>query len=337
MSVSDRLRILTWHVHGNYLYYLTHTPHDFCLPTGKNLPGYAGRAPGFPWPPNMHEIDADAVRDLSLDCILYQSEMNYRVDQCEILSVSQRMLPRIFLEHDPPQEHPTNARHSVAGQEDLLLVHVTQFNALMWDSGQTPTKVIEHGVVVPPTVHYTGELPRGLVVVNALRRRGRRLGWDVYERVRAEVPLDLIGMESEAAGGLGEIAHEELPAFMCRYRFLFNPIRYTSLGLAVCEAMSLGVPVIGLATTEMAMTIENGVSGYVSTDIDALIARMHELIRDPAKARQLGEGAKRAAQRRFGIGRFGRDWDATFHEVTSRAQTMASAPRRLGEMASIRG
>ena len=26
-----RLRILTWHVHGNYLYYLTQVPHDFYI------------------------------------------------------------------------------------------------------------------------------------------------------------------------------------------------------------------------------------------------------------------------------------------------------------------
>jgi len=40
-------------------------------------------------------------------------------------------------------------------------------------------------------------------------------------------------------------------------RFFFNPIRYTSLGLAVCEAMMVGMPIIGLATTEMATTVQN--------------------------------------------------------------------------------
>ncbi|RPJ39612.1 MAG: glycosyltransferase family 1 protein, partial [Chloroflexi bacterium] len=29
---SRRKRVLTWHVHGNYLYYLTQAPHDFFLP-----------------------------------------------------------------------------------------------------------------------------------------------------------------------------------------------------------------------------------------------------------------------------------------------------------------
>ena len=149
---------------------------------------------------------------------------------------------------------------------DTLLVHVTPFNALMWDSGRTPTRVIEHGVFVPDDARYSGELDRGIVVVNHLNRRGRRLGADIFERVRHEVPLDLVGMDAESLGGLGEVAPSELARFASRYRFFFNPIRYTSLGLAVIEAMMIGLPIIGLATTELATVIENGISGFVATD-----------------------------------------------------------------------
>ncbi len=58
-------------------------------------------------------------------------------------------------------------------------------------------------------------------------------------------------MGAEEAGGLGEVRHVELAAFAARYRFFFNPIRYTSLGLAVIEAMMVGMPIVALATTEM--------------------------------------------------------------------------------------
>ena len=56
------LRIFTWHVHGNYLYYLTHTPHEFYLPVGRKAPGYAGAAPGFPWSPRVHNVPVDVHR-----------------------------------------------------------------------------------------------------------------------------------------------------------------------------------------------------------------------------------------------------------------------------------
>ena len=309
------MRIFTWHVHGSYLLYLTQAPHDFFIPTKPGRPHpYGGRAGPFPWPDNLHEVPADEVRDLELDCVLFQSRASYFDDQFEILSAEQRRLPRVYLEHDPPQEHPVNTRHWV-DDPDVLLVHVTPFNDLMWDSGRTPTRVIEHGVLAPAGATYSGELDRGIVVVNHLGRRGRRLGADVFERVRASVPLDLVGMASDEVGGLGEMPHNELPSFAARYRFFFNPIRYTSLGLAVCEAMMLGMPIVGLATTEMATVVENGVSGYVDTNVASLVDYMNYLLADPIGARRLGEGARVAALERFNIARFVHDWDEAFRLV----------------------
>lgn len=314
------LRILTWHVHGNYLYYLSQVPHTFYLPVKEGRPeGYGGRLPGMPWPDNLCDVPAGEVKNLDLDVILYQSQKNYLEDQYDILSEDQRRLPRVHLEHDPPREQPTDTRH-VVDDPNVLLVHVTHFNDLMWDSGQTPTRVVEHGVMVPPEVRYSGELERGLVVVNGLAGRGRRLGADVVARVREQVPLDLVGMGSEKAGGLGEVPHDRLPAFEARYRFFFNPIRYTSLGLAVCEAMMIGMPIVGLATTEMVTAVENGVSGYVHTDVRYLVERMHELLADPAEARRLGEGARRQARERFRIERFVDDWLDVFRLVTGSAR-----------------
>ncbi len=327
------LRILTWHVHGNYLYYLSQAPHEFFLPVKPGKPeGYGGRAGSLPWPDNLHEIPAEQVRRTQLDCILFQSKKNYQEDQYDILSERQRQLPKIFLEHDPPRENPTDTRHPV-DDPGVLLVHVTAFNDLMWDSGRTPTRVIEHGVKIPASIRYTGEVARGLVVVNNLATRGRRLGADIFQQVRRDIPLDLIGMGSNLLGGVGELPHERLLAFASRYRFFFNPIRYTSLGLAVCEAMMMGMPVVGLATTEMATAIQNDVSGYVDTRIDKLIAHMQELLEYPAIAHQIGEGARRSAEQRFGMERFIRDWNAAFATVTSEAPP-SSKLHLVGEQAS---
>ncbi|MFB3908356.1 MAG: glycosyltransferase [Candidatus Eisenbacteria bacterium] len=324
------MKILTWHIHGNYLYYLSQSPHDFFLPVLPGRPpGYTGRSGSFPWGDNVHEVPADRVRHLPVDCVLYQSRRNWESDQYEILSDSQLRGPRVYLEHDPPRQSPTDTRHPL-DDPGVLLVHVTHFNDLMWDSGPVETRVIEHGVVVPSGVRYTGEIERGLVVVNNLVSRGRRLGYDLYSRTRQRVPLDLVGMNADIAFGIGEIQPDRLAAFVARYRFLWNPIRYTSLGLAVCEAMMLGVPIVGLATTEMSTVIENGVSGYIDTDVERLIERMQGLLRDPDLARRLGEGARRTAMERFSIERFGRDWDRTFTEVAgasgAHARTLHADP-----------
>jgi hypothetical protein len=311
------LRVVTWHVHGNYLLYLSRAEVEIYLPVAPGMPGYGGRGETFAFPDRVRDVPADAVRDLEFDCILFQTARNYLEDQYEILSDEQRALPRIYLEHDPPQQHPTDTRHPVDDPETLL-VHVTDFNDLMWDSGRTPTRVIEHGVFVPDGVRHTGELARGIVVVNHLRRRGRRLGADVFERARDKVSLDLVGMDAESFGGLGEIKPRDLARFEARYRFFFNPIRYTSLGLAVIEAMMIGMPIVGLATTEMATAVEDGVSGFISTDVRTLISGMQGLLADPGEARRLGENARRLALERFSIDRFARDWEDAFATVTGR-------------------
>jgi hypothetical protein len=315
------LRILTWHIHGSYLYYLTQVPHEFYLPVKPGKPeGYGGRLEGFPWGDNVHEISAEEVRYQRFDCILFQSRRNYLNDQYEILSESQRGLPRLYLEHDPPREHPTDTNH-VVDDPNVLLVHVTHFNQLMWNNGMTPSCVIEHGVMIPDDVHYTGQLERGIVVANGIRSRGRRLGLDIFQQAKCAVPLDLVGMDAESLGGLGEVSHAQLPAFQSRYRFFFHPVRYTSLGLAVCEAMMVGLPIVGLATTELVTVVENNISGYIDTNLDNLVERMQQLLTDSQLARRLSQGAKEQARSRFGIQRFIHDWEQAFEWVVSQQLT----------------
>ncbi|AOK30126.1 transferase [Burkholderia singularis] len=317
MQRNKRLRVLTWHVHGNYLYYLSHAPHDFFIVTKpQHPPGYAGRVGHLPWGNNVHEVPAECVRDTAFDCVLYQHHSHYRHDRVRLLGDEQRALPALFVEHDPPREHPTDTLHPVQ-DENVLLVHVTPFNALMWDNGITPARVIEHGVPVPRDVAYRGTLPKGVTVVNHLARRGRRLGADLFDRVRRSVPLDLVGMGSAELGGIGEVPNPALPRLLCDYRFFFNPIRYTSLGLAVIEAMMIGLPVIALATTEMAQLVKTGRNGVADTRMAVLTDAMHMLIRDPGLARQWGAAARRDALERFGIERFVRDWDAALRDVTA--------------------
>ena len=312
-----RIKVLTWHIHGSYLYYLSHAAVEFyVLSEPDRGPGYAGRYGHFPWGANVHDMPVAELAGRQFDCVLFQARQHYLADQYRILTEAQRRLPQIYLEHDPPRESPFDTRHPV-DDPNVLLVHVTHFNRLMWNSGRTPTCVIPHGVVVPDHVRYSGTLERGIVVVNHLARRGRRLGDDVYLAARRDIPLDLVGMGAEESpGGSREIQHDELPAFMARYRFFFNPIRYTSLGLAVCEAMMVGMPVVGLATTEMATTIDSGVSGYVYNDLERLTQAMRALLLDPAAARRLGAGARAAALERFNIGRFARDWERAFAQAT---------------------
>jgi glycosyltransferase involved in cell wall biosynthesis len=80
----------------------------------------------------------------------------------------------------------------------------------------------------------------------------------------------------------------------------------------------LGMPIVGLATTELVTVIENGVSGYVDTNLDRLVEVMQELRQAPELARQWGVAARRRAEERFNMQRFIQDWERAFSIVTDR-------------------
>jgi hypothetical protein len=311
---NEALRIFTWHIHGSYLYYLAQGNFQIYIPVNKEKSNRnIGRGETFPFGDNVIELAVEDIQQTPFDCILFQHKENYTKDQYQILTEEQRNLPRIYVEHDPPWEHPTNTKHIVQ-DPDVHVVHVTYFNQLMWDNGNVSTTVIEHGVT-DGAVRYTGSLDKGLVVINNLHSRGRLLGLDIYNKVKEHVPIDLIGMGTQEIGGLGEVLHPQLPSFISRYRFFFNPIRYTSFGLAVCEAMMMGLPVVGMATTEMPSVFQNGINGIIHNNVDYLIAQMLELISDKEKAERIGAAGRETATKRFNISRFTKDWEIVFRSV----------------------
>ena len=324
-----RLSILIWHIHGSYLNTLSRIDHTWYVPTKPDKPeGYGGRGPTFDLPPNVVEVPAESVRDLALDLVIHQTPKNYCEDQYEILSDDQRRLPRIYLEHNTPRPDPVATRH-VVDDPQVMLVHVTHYNRLMWDNGRIPTRVVKHAVAIDSRVHYSGDIARGVAVVNGIQKRPRIAGLDILQALQRDLPIDLAGMMTEELGGLGDIPYRDLHGRMAHYRLLVSPIRYTSLPLAVIEAMTIGMPVVALATTELPTAIENGVSGFVSCDIDELVASIRALLADPCLARSIGARARDVAHERFGLERFAHDWNAIFAEVTGApAREMRAAPLR---------
>lgn len=312
-----RLRVLTWHVHGNYLYALSQVPHDFVVPGRPDAaPGYAPLGSRIPWGGNLVQVPAESLRGTRFDCVLYQSRQNL-LDAPRLLTADQRALPSLYLEHNPPDGPAAESAHPFHHQRGML-VHVTPYNAAMWDNGGMPVRVIEHGIVAPGAA-WTGEKERGIVVVNHLAGRGRRLGRDIFESMRARSPLDLIGMGSRALGGLGEVPNMEVAACMCRYRYFFSPIRYASLGLSLVEAMHCGVPVVGFAATELPNIIRSGENGYVDTRPQRLLDVARQLCADPELARAWGEAGRATALARFGISRYVADWLRVFDELMEAA------------------
>ena len=313
-TIGRPLRIFTWQVHGAYLYYLSACPCTIYIPINlKRSEGYYGKGVNFPFGSNVIEVKAEDVSSMEFDIIIFQSNRNFLADQFEILSAQQRMLPKIYIEHNAPDPLPVNSVHVMKNPE-VVLVHVTHYNRMMWDNQARSIKVIEHGIPSSETA-YSGSVAKGLVICNHLLQRGRIVGADIFREVAKEIPLDFMGMGSAESGGLGEIKHSELPAFVSRYRFVFNPVRHGSLDLSVLEAMSFGVPVVSMATTEYVTVFRNGENGFLDTNPDKLTDYMKLLLNDLQLARNLGRKGRQTVGGRFSLERFTNDWMKLFHSI----------------------
>ena len=309
------LRILTWQAEGGYLHALSQLPHQFYLMTDTTLP-----CADWPYDDNIHLLPLGKARTAQFDCILFHRREHYLEEQYRYLSATQRRLPRIYVEHAAPANEQAGTRHPVDDPE-VLLVHVTSYNALMWDNGRQTTRVIHHGVKAAADLNYSGERQCGVVLGNKLwspsgSASHHRPGNDIYQQLCRRIPLDVVPSPISATLEHTHCAPLQLPARTVQYRFLFHPARSHTLDPGVIAAMMSGMPVIGLATGEMASLIQNGVSGYVETDLNQLAAHMQELLDNPHYAFALGRGAQRRARQRFGMPRFLADWNAALHSVT---------------------
>jgi hypothetical protein len=315
------MRILIWHVHGSWTTAFVQGPHTYVVPvTPDRGPDGLGRARTFDWPENVVELPPERLRDADIDVVILQRPHEHALVEQWL----GRRPPMVYLEHNAPHGDVPDTRHPVTDLPGVPLVHVTHFNRLMWDSRSADTNVIEHGVVDPGFL-WTGEIPRAAVVVNEPVRRGRTTGTDLLPTFAEAAPLDVFGMGTDGlADHLGlaadrcrshELAQRDLHVAMARRRLYVHPVRWTSLGLSLLEAMHLGMPVVALATTEVTEAVPEG-AGVVSNRMDVLTEAVRDFVADPVHARLVGEGARAAALARYGLSRFLDDWERLLKEVT---------------------
>jgi hypothetical protein len=310
------VRVLLWHVHGSWTTALVQGRHDYLLPVVPDRgPEGRGRAETWDWPANTVEVTPEEAAEAEVDVVLLQrpAELNGLSEKWLGGRRPGRDLPAIYVEHNAPQGRIAEMRHPASDRPDLVLVHVTHFNDLFWDAGSTPTRVIEHGVV-DPGHRYTGELARAAVVINEARRRGRVTGTDLLPRLNGTVPIDLFGIDAGSLGGIENPPQAALHTEMARRRVYLHPIRWTSLGLSLIEAMHLGMPVVAVASTEAPEAVP-AAAGTVSTDVTVLAGAVRRFVQDPEAAHQAGEAARAAALERYGLARFLADWDELLEEA----------------------
>ncbi|WP_198929535.1 glycosyltransferase [Mycobacterium persicum] len=324
MSQRDVKTVLVWHVHGSWTQAFVAGRHRYLVPLagdgGAEGRGLAGRS----WR-NAREVALEELGRHDIDVVVLQNPHEAALCARWTGRRAGRDVPAVYVEHNAPRPHAERSRHPVADRSDIPLVHVTEFNRLMWDNGSAPTRVIEHGVA-DPGPRYTGDILRAATMINAPLRRWRTVGADLLEPLSAYAAVDVWGIGSEALSvnrgavtGRGDVAAPRLWEQVARRRVYLHTARWTSLGLSLVEAMFLGMPVV-VAGTTMVPLLMPAEAGVVSADVDALGRGLREFMNDHASAVAAGKAAREFATSHFSLGRFLAEWDQLIEEQCSRSR-----------------
>jgi glycosyltransferase involved in cell wall biosynthesis len=318
-------------VHGSWTTSFVAGAHEYLLPvTPGRGPDGRGRAQTWDWPASARELAPDELRHEEIDVVVLQ-----RPEDAVLAAQWTGLQPgsdvaAVYLEHNAPPGHAVRSEHPVVTDERLAglpVVHVTHFNAMAWDCGDSTTAVIEHGIPDPGPL-YTGRDASLAVVVNEPVRRGRVAGTDLVLEIAARLPVHAYGMGTDELGDQAEqlglpglsrerchdLPQQELHPAMASHRAYFHPYRWTSLGLSLIEAMTMGMPVLALSTTEAPEAVPAD-AGVVTNDLDRLRRTAARWLADPQEAHERGQAARAHALDHYGLDRFLADWDRTLKEV----------------------
>lgn len=313
--------VLVWHVHGAWTESFVAGPHRYLVPRNVTGNGEARGLCGRNWPA-AQEVSSDQLRHEDVDLVILQRPEDIDMATRWLGRRPGSDVPAIYVEHNAPRPSPVDSVHPMAERSDIPIVHVTDFNRMMWDNGAAPTRVITHGVADPGPL-YSGEIATAATMINEPIRRWRTVGADMLAGLAAHVPVDVWGMDTEALGsadgrvrGRGDVAAPQLWEQVGRRRVYLHTARWTSLGLSLIEAMFLGMPVVAVAST-MAPLVVPAEAGVVSADLDRLASALRRFAADAPAAVAAGKSARDFAMAHFSLDGFLANWDDVVDEYCS--------------------
>jgi Glycosyl transferases group 1 len=314
--------LLVWHVHGSWMESLVAGRHRYVIPVNSQQDAFGRGLLGRNWP-RAQEVSLEELVDQDIDLVVLQ-----RPEEAELVRQWLRRepgvdIPAVYVEHNAPRPSGVDSVHPLASRTDIPIVHVTDFNRLMWDNGAAPTRVITHGIA-DPGAYYTGDVAAAATMINEPLRRWRTVGTDVVIELAKHVPVDVWGIDtlelnSGARGpgcrvrGKGDVSSARLMRQVARRRVYLHTARWTSLGISLVEAMYLGMPVVAVAAT-MAPLVVPPEAGVVSADTMTLGRALQGFVTDLSAATLAGKAAREYAMAHFSLDRFLAEWDELIDE-----------------------
>ena len=134
------------------------------------------------------------------------------------------------------------------------------------------------------------------VMVGAITPEQTTFAADLRERI------DAAGLQSRIVI-TGELDIEEVPRWYQRLTIYAFTSRNEGFGLTLIEAMSVGAALVASRAGAAELVVEDGVTGVLTPtgDVDALVAALEPLMRDPASAVAMGERGRARVLEKFSL------------------------------------
>jgi mannosyltransferase len=134
------------------------------------------------------------------------------------------------------------------------------------------------------------------VMVGAITPEQTAFANDLKKRIEAA------GLQSQIII-TGELSIEEVQRWYQRLTIYAFTSRNEGFGLTLIEAMSVGAALVASRAGAAELVVEDGVTGVLTPpgDVDALVAALEPLMRDPASATAMGKGGRARVLEKFSL------------------------------------
>src|SRR6476646_9340232 len=147
-------------------------------------------------------------------------------------------------------------------------------------------------------------------------------GWDFYNSTIAHAEGD---PDIHILNNFNNVGGIEVNAFQSHSDVLIQKSTREGFGLTVSEALWKARPFIGGNVGGIPLQVENGISGYLVSDVETCAARSLDILRDPALGKALGRRGKEHVRKHFLTPRYLRDYLRIFGELLAAAPAAEAA------------
>jgi len=311
---GDKLNILTINCEEKFQWLLSKTGHNFYYLNVPNTPKWNPAVREKPY--NcifLQEGEADKqLENIPLDLVICQQRArDYPIlsklvngISCPIISIN------TFL---PFGEMNQFLIQSLADQIYNKQIFSSMFVANSWGLDEQDVMIVPKAVDTDLFNGWVGGDNKVLLNVDYYQNRKSATGFDILEKVGKQIKLYLLGMSpgfSVPAKDLGELvdAYRRCSVFL-------NTSTWLSCPFELLEAMSVGCPVVTTKTTDIQDVIVDGENGFITNDVDQIVARCKELINNKDLAKKIGNNARQTILDKFGHASFIEKWNSIFYST----------------------